>query len=65
MLGGKRHAPAILPSGKEAGTQCIETEWAPEPVWMGAENLAANGIRPPESPTRSESLQATRYPGPH
>jgi len=64
-LGGKCHAPAILPPGKEAVTQCMESGWTSESVWMGAENLAANGIRPADIPARSESLHQTRYPGPH
>jgi hypothetical protein len=33
-----------------------EAGWAPGPVWTGAENLAATGIRSPELPARSQSL---------
>ena len=42
-----------------------EAGWAPEPVWMGAENFASNGIRSLDRPTRSESLYRLSYPGPH
>ena len=55
-MGGQRHAPADLLPG-EAG-------WAPGPVWTGAENLAHNGIRYPDSPARSQSLYLLSYPGP-
>ena len=40
-----------------------QAEWAPWPVWTSAENLAPPGIRPPDSPSRSESLYRPRYPG--
>ena len=36
-----------VPIAQEAG-------WAPGPVWTGAENLAATGIRSPDRPARSE-----------
>jgi hypothetical protein len=35
-VGGKRHAPFALPTGRGGGTHCIGG-W---PVWMDAENLA-------------------------
>ena len=41
-----------------------EAEWAPGPVWTGAENTAQTGIRSPDRPARSESLYRLRYPGP-
>ena len=41
-----------------------EAGWAPGPVWTGAENLAAAGIRSPDRPTHSESLYRLRYLGP-
>jgi len=41
-----------------------ETGGAPRPVWMGAENLAATGIRSTDHPSRSESLYRLNYPGP-
>jgi hypothetical protein len=34
-----------------------EAAWAPGPVWMGAENLASNGIRFPDCPARSGNKQ--------
>jgi hypothetical protein len=46
-----------------AGTHC-EGGWAPEPVWMGAENLAHTVIRTPHRPSSSESLYRQSYPGP-
>jgi hypothetical protein len=46
-----------LPIGKEAG-------FAPGPIWMGAENLAATGIRSPYRPDHSKSLYRLCYPGP-
>ena len=33
-----------------------ETEWAPGPVWTGAENLASTGIRSQGCPSRSKLL---------
>jgi len=33
-----------------------EGEWAPGPVWTGAENLAPTGIRIPDRSARSQSL---------
>ena len=39
---------APVPIVQEAG-------WAPEPVWRGAENLAATGIRCPDRPARSNT----------
>jgi len=39
-----------------------EAGWAPGPVWTGAENLAPNGIRPPDRPAHSQSLYQLRYP---
>ena len=38
-----------VPTVQEAG-------WAAGPVWMGAENLAPTGIRPPDCAACSESL---------
>jgi hypothetical protein len=51
-VGGQRHAPAALPP-ERPGTHSIE--WAPGPVWTGAENLSPTGIRSPDHPARSES----------
>ena len=42
--------------GKDPVPIIQEAGWAPEPVWMGAENLAPTGIRSPDRPARSESL---------
>jgi len=40
-----------------------EAGWASGPVWIGAENLATTGIRSPDRPARSESLNRLSYPG--
>ena len=42
-----------------------EVGWAQWPVWTGAENLAATGIRPPDRPARSAVAITTVLPGPH
>ena len=50
-VGGQRHAPAVRPPEREPMPVVQETEWAPGPVWMDAENLVLNGIRYPDRPT--------------
>ena len=40
-----------------------EAEWAPGPVWTGAENLAPTGIRSPDRPASSQSLYRLSYNG--
>ena len=42
-----------------------EAAWAPGPVWTGAENLAATGIRSPDRPARSKSQYRLSYRGMH
>ena len=44
-MGGRRHAPAALYPGKAPVPTVQEAGRAPGPVWRGAENLAATGIR--------------------
>ena len=39
-----------------------EAGWAPGPVWTGAENLPSTGIRSPDRPARSHSLNRLSYP---
>ena len=39
-----------------------EAEWAPGTVWTGAENLAPYGIRSPDRPASSQSLNRLNYP---
>jgi hypothetical protein len=46
------------------GTYCTEDALAPGPVWTGAENLAPTGIRSPDRPGSSESLDRLSYRGP-
>jgi len=42
-----------------------EAGWAPGPAWAGVKNLAPTGIRSPDRPARSQSLDRLSYPGPH
>jgi hypothetical protein len=56
-LGSQRHALAPLPPGIKSGTG-----WAPEPVWMGAKNLASTGIRSSDRAARIETPYGLRYP---
>jgi len=57
-VGGERHIPPALPSGKRRGTHLQEAGWAPGPVWTGAENFAPTGVRNPEpsSPWRVKCI---------
>jgi len=41
-----------------------ESGWAPGPVWTGAENLAATGIRSPDRAARSSVAIPNELPGP-
>jgi hypothetical protein len=54
----------LFTSGKDPVPIVQEAEWAPGPVWTGAENLAPTGIRSPDRPARSQSLYLLSYPGP-
>jgi len=56
-VGGQRHAPAALPPKKDTVPIVQEVEWAPGPVWMGAENLSPTGIRSPDRTDRTEIQQ--------
>jgi len=62
--GSKRHAPAVIPTGKKPNNCGKGRLWASAPVWTGAENFAATGIRTLDRPTHSEPLYRLRYPGP-
>jgi hypothetical protein len=53
--------PLFTP-GKDLVPILQEAEWAPGPVWTGAENLAATGIRSTDRPARSQPLYRLRYP---
>jgi hypothetical protein len=50
--------------GKDPVPIVYEAEWAPGPVWTGAETLVPTGIRSPDLPARNESLYRLSYPGP-
>ena len=58
---GLHHAPAALYLRKTPVSIVQEAGWAPGPVWTGAENLAATGIRSPDRSARSQSLYSLRY----
>ena len=55
--------PLFTP-GKDPVPIVQEAGWAPRPVWTVAENLADTGIRSPDRPARSQSLNRLSYPGP-
>ena len=55
-VGGQRHAPAAFTPGKDPVPNVQEAGWAPEPVWIGAYNLAPLGFDP-----RTFQLVASRY----
>jgi hypothetical protein len=62
---GQHHAPAAFTPGKDLVPIVQEAGWAPEPVWIGAENLAPPGFDP-----RTFQPVASRYtdyaiPAPH
>jgi hypothetical protein len=43
---GQHHAPAAFTPGKDPVSIVQEAGWAPELVWIGAENLAPPGFDP-------------------
>jgi hypothetical protein len=43
---GQHHAPAAFTPGKDAVPIVQEAGWAPEPVWIGVENLVPPGFDP-------------------
>jgi hypothetical protein len=53
---GQHYAPAAFTPGKEPVPIVQEAGWAPEPVWIGAENLAPPGFDP-----RTFQPVASRY----
>jgi hypothetical protein len=52
----QHHAPATYTPGKDPVPIVQEAGWAPEPVWIGAENLAPPGFDP-----RTFQRVASRY----
>jgi hypothetical protein len=62
-VGGQHHTLAAFTPGKDTVPILQEAGWVPEPVWIGAENLAPTGIRSPNLPSRNNSLYRLRYPG--
>jgi hypothetical protein len=59
---GQRHAPADIYPGKDTVPNVQEAGWAPGPVWKGAENLDATGIRSADRPAHNQSLYRLCYP---
>jgi hypothetical protein len=53
---------SLFTPGKDPVPIVQKAEWAPGPVWTGAENLIATGIRSLDRPVRSQSLYRLRYP---
>ena len=53
---GQHYAPAAFAPGKDPVSIVQEAGWAPEPVWIGAENLAPPGFDP-----RTFQPVASRY----
>ena len=60
---GQHHAPAAVTPGKEPVPIVQEAGWAPEPVWIVAENLAPTAIRSPDLPARSVVAIPATLPG--
>jgi hypothetical protein len=60
---GQHHAPAAFTPEKEPVPVVWEAGWAPEPVWIGSENLNLAGIRSQDLPARSELLYRPSYGG--
>jgi hypothetical protein len=56
---GQHHVPVAFTPGKDPLPILQEAGWAPEPVWIGAENLAPPGFDPRTFQPRSESLCVT------
>jgi hypothetical protein len=54
----------LYPRKRDPVPILYEVEWAPGPVWTGAENLAPTGIRSPDRPASSELLCRLLHPGP-
>ena len=58
---GSASRPDRFTPGKEPVPIVEEARWAPGPVWTGAENIAATGIRSPDRPARTKSLYRLSY----
>ena len=64
-VGGQRLAPAALPPGKRPSTHCTGGWVGPRASLDGCENLALDGIRSLDGPSRIEALYRLRYRGPN
>ena len=56
LVCGQHHTPAAFISGKDPVPLVQEAGWAPEPLWIGSENLAPPGFDP-----RTFQPVASRY----
>jgi hypothetical protein len=59
-VGGQRHAPAALHREIDQVAALQQTEWALEPVWRGAQNLATTGVPGPDGADNNDSLYRQR-----
>jgi len=53
----------LYPWGRNPVPTTEEARWAPEPVWIGVENLIPNTIRSLDRPACSKLLYCLCYPG--
>jgi len=60
-MGGQRHTPAAL-TQEQPGTHCVGG-WVPWSRSGQVRKISPTGIRSPDPPARSESLQGLSYPG--
>jgi len=64
-VGGQRHAPAALPSGKTRYPSYTRLG-GPQGRFVQVRKISPpTGIQSPDCPARSDSLYRLRYPGPH
>ena len=55
-IGGYRHAPTALSSGKRPGTHCVEDKVSPRAGVDGCGESCRTAIRPPDRLARNKSL---------
>ena len=63
-VSAQRHAPAALPTGKGAGTNCLGGCVGPKAGLDGCGKSRPTGFRYPDRPARNESPYQLSYPGP-
>jgi hypothetical protein len=63
LVGGQRHATAVVPLEKGTGTKFTGGLWVgPRLLWTGEDHLASIFFRTSDRSARSESLYRLRYP---